>query len=123
MPVPAEDHETTLGLDLAAQAERTAACLLRWDATCIVETLEVGVDDQRALAMMRAATISGIDAPFGWPDPAVEALARYRTSGDWPELAFDELRDLAVVEAGLAGRSLANVGGRLDLDSHAGNLS
>ena len=48
----------------------------------------------------------GIDAPFGWPTPFVEALRIYAARGEWPEVVTRELMfratDFAVRE--LTGR-------------------
>jgi hypothetical protein len=53
----------------------------------------------------------GIDAPFGWPTPFVEAVRMYAVRGEWPEVATRELAlratDFAVRE--LTGRQPLSV--------------
>ena len=65
----------TLGVDLASDPRRTGPCLLEWLAgrARLVE-LDVGADDERVLAAHRAADVTGIDSPFGWPAPFVGFL-------------------------------------------------
>lgn len=94
----------TLGLDLAAQDERTAACRVEWSSSrAILRELVVGVSDEVALRMMRAADWSAIDSPFGWPQAFVEAVHAHARREGWPEAAPRRLRfratDLAVHEA------------------------
>jgi predicted nuclease with RNAse H fold len=83
-----------LGIDLAAQPDRTAACVLG-------EAPTVGWDDEALLAEMRRADAIGIDAPFGWPADFVRQVAAHATSGVWtadPQSRSLRLRatDLAV---------------------------
>lgn len=65
----------TLGVDLASDPRRTGLCRLDWQAggARLVE-LTVGADDERILAAHRAADVTGIDSPFGWPAPFVGFL-------------------------------------------------
>ncbi len=65
----------TLGIDLASQPRQTAACQIAWDAeTAVVERIEVGLDDNALCERVARADLSGIDAPFGWPEPFVTWL-------------------------------------------------
>ena len=58
----------TLGVDLASDPRRTAACLLEWRAgRARLLELEVGADDERILGLHGRADATGIDSPFGWP--------------------------------------------------------
>lgn len=87
----------TLGIDLAAQAATTAACAIDWaDGAAIVSLLELGVDDGRALELIRGADAVGIDAPFGWPLPFVELVRRHHeATGEgaaWTPARRDALR-------------------------------
>ena len=83
--------EITLGIDLAAQPENTAACRLIWTGeSATVDDVVVGrpgCGDNELVAMMRSVVGAGgtvaIDAPFGWPDAFVEQLIEYRDSGRW----------------------------------------
>lgn len=77
----------TLGIDLAAQPENTAACLIEWGAAkAEVRKVITGADcdDDSLVAQMAEADEVGIDAPFGWPKALVEMLPQYLASGRWP---------------------------------------
>lgn len=71
----------TLGIDLAAQPKRTAACVIE-DSR--VTVLELGCDDARLLSLMAEADATGIDAPFGWPEPFTRRISEYGDHGVWP---------------------------------------
>jgi predicted nuclease with RNAse H fold len=74
----------TLGIDLASQPDRTAACLLAWsDRRAAVERLETGVDDDRIVALAARAEKVGVDAPLGWPDAFVDSVSAYHAGGVW----------------------------------------
>ena len=78
----------TLGVDLSAQPAGTAACLLEWaDRACRISRLAAVLDNNALLDLIETAspTKVGIDAPFGWPAPFVEAVSSYTASGYWPE--------------------------------------
>src|SRR5882757_9135100 len=91
----------TLGIDLAARAENTAVCSIRWgEGQPVVVLLARGKDREGAALddawiSTRAAglhdhdlggriTKIGIDDPFGWPVPFLDAMAAYRSGPDWP---------------------------------------
>ncbi len=81
----------TLGIDLAAQPKTTAACMLEWRPGEVGLTLlERGLDDERLLDLTADADKAGIDAPFGWPDRFVEAVAAHREHRDWPGRGADQ---------------------------------
>ena len=83
----------TLGVDLAAQARKTAVCLIRWATNkATVESLEVGVTDDRLLELFPQAEKVGIDVPFGWPDSFVKAICAHRHFRPWPASSIRELR-------------------------------
>ena len=78
----------TLGIDLSAQAKRTATCAIDWsDGRASVGVPHVGADDEALLAAMREADWIGIDAPFGWPDAMVRAVGDHAEGRPWPEPA------------------------------------
>lgn len=75
----------TLGLDLAAQPKRTAACAIRWSADtaqvlfcCVGRHDGAALDDEKLLDLMTATPPQpskvAIDAPFGWPVDFVRAM-------------------------------------------------
>ena len=75
----------TLGVDLASQDANTAVCLTHWvDGRCSVEALDVGVGNERILALAKGAAATGIDAPFGWPTTFVECVAAWSDGKPWP---------------------------------------
>jgi hypothetical protein len=76
----------TLGVDLAADPRRTAACAVTWAGAgqVDIEPPQVGLDDS---ALRRAAGEGdwlGIDAPFAWPTEFVDAVSAHRARGEWP---------------------------------------
>lgn len=99
-----------VGVDLASSTENTAACLFRvTDSDVVVETFET-VDNDRIHGWLRDEnTVTGIDAPFGWPAPFAGAvgswmlLAEDANARAWPEWAqrvtedeawWDDLKEL-----------------------------
>ncbi len=87
----------TLGIDLAAQPKKTAACVIDWgEKEAKVNTLEVGVDDQRICCLTRTLTKgtdwTGIDVPFGWPEAFVTMVSQHHMGGVAPQPLTDELK-------------------------------
>jgi predicted nuclease with RNAse H fold len=84
----------TLGIDLAAQPENTAACVIDWpDAAggrVDVTRPQSGYDDHDLLGLMRNAGVVAIDAPFGWPEFMNAHLGEYAARGVWPLRPDDE---------------------------------
>lgn len=75
-----------LGIDLAAQPASTGVVVLepsagrRWLATAVVEE----ATDEVLVALGADAALVGVDAPLGWPEPFVEAVAAHRDLRPWP---------------------------------------
>jgi Protein of unknown function (DUF429) len=102
----------TLGIDLAARPENTAACSIRWgEGKPVVVLLARGKDQEGAPfgdewistraaglghdALGGTVTKVGIDDPFGWPVPFLDAMEAYRTGPSWRqpiEAGTDQLR-------------------------------
>lgn len=83
----------TLGVDLASQPKKTAACALAWDrGNARVEWLVLGVDDERLIALADEVTKVGIDVPFGWPDAFARAIAAHHHRAPWPQADLRDLR-------------------------------
>jgi hypothetical protein len=86
----------TLGIDLASQPEDTAACLIDWSGPkgAVLSYAKAKLDDDELLRLMSSSEVSrvGIDAPFGWPMPFVDALVTYQAGGQWLPLDAPELR-------------------------------
>jgi hypothetical protein len=81
----------TLGIDLAAQPANTAACRIDWGAgRGAVSELRSGLDDGELLELIGDADKVAIDAPFGWPDDFVDAVAAHREHAGWPGNADDQ---------------------------------
>lgn len=84
----------TVGVDLAAQPEKTAMCAIEWtERSAYVEAPVIGVTDKEVLAATAEATVTGIDAPFGWPRAFLEAISTYAREARWPaHVTGNELR-------------------------------
>jgi predicted nuclease with RNAse H fold len=84
----------TLGIDLAAQPENTAVCVIDWpdgaDGLVDITRPQSGLDDHQLLEMMKSADAVAIDAPFGWPEFINAHLGEYAAGGVWPLRPDDE---------------------------------
>jgi predicted nuclease with RNAse H fold len=81
----------TLGIDLAAQPANTSACAVDWGpGQPVVSELRSGLDDEALLDAIAGADKVGIDAPFGWPDEFVDAMAAHRDRAGWPGSGEDQ---------------------------------
>jgi predicted nuclease with RNAse H fold len=88
----------TLGIDLAAQPERTAICSVAWDGGRAFATVEPRATDERLLELMAVPWDKiGIDCPLGWPEPFIEAITAHRDGRRWPgrNAEADEYRERA----------------------------
>jgi predicted nuclease with RNAse H fold len=82
----------TLGIDLASQDEKTGWCVIEWrDGRTRVDELDVGLGDDCAAKLIKDADWTGFDAPFGWPEQAIEALAAHHRRERWPDPPPDDL--------------------------------
>ncbi|TMR16567.1 DUF429 domain-containing protein [Nonomuraea turkmeniaca] len=69
----------TVGIDLAAEAVRTAVAWLDWsDGRARLVRVEVGADDALIVDAVMGAAKAGIDCPLGWPDRFVEFVTAHR---------------------------------------------
>lgn len=83
----------TLGIDLSADDRKTCACLVEWgNGRATVATPELGLSNEDLVERILAADKAAIDAPFGWPDEFVEAIADYAKSGRFPTTERARLR-------------------------------
>jgi predicted nuclease with RNAse H fold len=86
----------TLGIDLAAQNPRTAACLIEWSPdNALVATPVVGKKGTELdwlVDLADGVEAVGIDAPFGFPDAVVKALPEWASGGTWTDAPKEELR-------------------------------
>lgn len=97
----------TLGIDLASQPRLTASCVVDWSpGGAVVQVPRLNLDDDALVLEIEGADFTGIDAPFGFPEPFADAVATWRTGGSWPTDEVHALRfrrtDFAVHE--LTGR-------------------
>lgn len=81
--------QTTLGIDLASQANKTGVCAIEWlDGGARVKTLQrggSGAEDESLRAAIRAGHAKvAIDAPLGWPVDFVAALSAHARFEQWP---------------------------------------
>jgi predicted RNase H-like nuclease len=75
----------SLGIDLAAEPPNTAACEITWTAQRAHARLYADhLDDGRLLTLIETADKVGIDCPFGWPLPFVNAVAIHANAAAWP---------------------------------------
>lgn len=81
----ASRRRSTAGIDLSASPKTTAICRLVWTGTSATAEFESapGTDDRIAETIARAER-TGIDAPFGWPQPFVSAIAAHAKGRRWP---------------------------------------
>jgi predicted nuclease with RNAse H fold len=83
----------TLGIDLASEPSKTAACAISWGAGIAkVGVPRVGLTDDQLVELICDADLVGIDAPLGWPEPMVEAVYRYTKKGRWNGLRKQDFR-------------------------------
>lgn len=69
----------TVGVDLAAEASRTAVAWVDWDAErAVVRRVLCGADDEAVLGALTEADKAGIDCPLGWPDAFVAFVAEHQ---------------------------------------------
>ncbi|WP_214110098.1 DUF429 domain-containing protein [Acrocarpospora catenulata] len=69
----------TCGVDLAAEAVRTAVAWISWSPEgARVTRIETQADDQLIVEAITDADKSGIDCPLGWPETFLEFVAKHR---------------------------------------------
>ncbi|MGN9843590.1 DUF429 domain-containing protein [Nonomuraea sp. H19] len=69
----------TVGIDLAAEATRTAVAWLDWSpGRARLARVEVAVDDGLIVDAVMEARKAGIDCPLGWPDKFVDFVTAHR---------------------------------------------
>src|SRR6266508_2235841 len=74
----------SLGIDLAAEPPDTAACEITWLADIAHGRVYTDrLDDDRLLGLIESADKVGVDCPFGWPQPFVNAVAVHANASAW----------------------------------------
>ena len=67
------------------QNRGTASCRIIWlDTGPQVDVPLVGRSDDDLIADVAGADVVGIDSPFGWPEPFIEAVQAHRQHKPWP---------------------------------------
>lgn len=82
----AASRGTWCGVDLAADPRRTGLAVLAEDPSrsrVRVESVTVGADDEEIIAAVLDADRTGVDVPFGWPQPFVELIEAHARGGEW----------------------------------------
>jgi len=75
----------TVGVDLAAEAKRTAVAVVEWDAgQAMVIRVGSGADDNVILDSMANADKVGLDCPLGWPEDFVAFISRHHRRAPVP---------------------------------------
>lgn len=82
----------TLGIDLAASPDKTAACLVDWSERTAV-LLRRPVDDDAIVHAAATVELTAIDVPFGWPDAFVAAVTAHHSGNGWPPAGTDTPAD------------------------------
>ncbi len=107
----------TVGIDLSSQPAKTAACAIEWrSGAALVSKVIRGVDDERALSLMRTADKVGIDIPLGWPEAFAVAVGLHASGKPWAAdyVHADSARfryrrtDLAVIALGARPLSVSS---------------
>jgi Protein of unknown function (DUF429) len=82
---PRSDSMRTVGVDLSATKARTACAAIEWRRreALVAEPLR-GVGRSELARQLAQGDWIGIDAPFGWPGPMIEAIRAYSEEGAWP---------------------------------------
>jgi predicted nuclease with RNAse H fold len=71
----------TVGVDLAAEPEKTAIAWLDWRPDrVLVRRIETRTGDELILEAVVGANKSAIDCPFGWPDRFVDFVTAHRVA-------------------------------------------
>ena len=104
----------TLGVDLASQAKKTAACRIRWDGgSAHVECLKIGLKDPALIDLFGHPDTGpdkiGIDAPFGWPGDFVRAIHKHRNSMHWPSVDCVDVSRLRLRRTDRAVKDIVNL--------------
>jgi predicted nuclease with RNAse H fold len=73
----------TLGIDLSSMPEGTAACSITWqNRQALAAPPALRCTDDKLDSLISEADVIGIDAPFGWPEDFIAAVANW-TADVW----------------------------------------
>ncbi|MCM2579289.1 DUF429 domain-containing protein [Streptomyces meridianus] len=83
----------TVGVDLAASAPNTAAAVVSWEGrTAVAAAPRVRCTDLELLGLLERLEPDdrvGVDCPFGWPIPFVQAVSAHAAGAPWPGRGLD----------------------------------
>jgi hypothetical protein len=83
----------TIGVDLSASEAYTACVTLEWHrGGALVGQPLVGIGREELAVYLAGGDWIGIDAPFGWPQPMVDAIHGYASEAAWSELDKESFR-------------------------------
>jgi hypothetical protein len=83
----------TIGVDLSSSEAFTACVTLEWRRDgAFVGQPRVGIGREELAAYLAGGDWIGIDAPFGWPRPMVDAIHGYSSEAAWSELDKESFR-------------------------------
>jgi hypothetical protein len=83
----------TLGIDLAAQPEKTAACSITWSPKeARIDAAKLGVTDDDLTQLAETAERIGLDVPFGWPTKFVTVVSAHHQGMPCEEFSRHDLR-------------------------------
>src|SRR5436309_3967042 len=69
----------TVGVDLAAEAERTAIAWIDWaPSDAVIRYVTVGADDRQIIQAISQAEKAGIDCPLGWPEKFIAFISAHQ---------------------------------------------
>jgi predicted nuclease with RNAse H fold len=69
----------TVGVDLAAQPQKTAVAVIDWrNGQAVVEQVALSQRDAQLVALIEDCDKAGLDCPLGWPEPFVDFLIAQR---------------------------------------------
>lgn len=81
--VSAGSGERVAGVDLAAEAAGTALAVLDAGGGAVVlESLQLGLDDEAIVRATREVELIGIDCAFGWPRDFVDFVSQHSRLGE-----------------------------------------
>jgi predicted nuclease with RNAse H fold len=82
----------TLGIDLSSMPKGTAACSIAWSKKrAIAAPPVIACSDDEPDTLISNSDVIGIDAPFGWPEDFVNAVADW-TANAWSSEGRDRFQ-------------------------------
>lgn len=115
-----------IGVDLSAGAAHTAICTVTvQDAALLVQAPLRPVDDDLLLEVLTSLApgdVLGLDCPFGWPLPFVQAVAAHAECRPWPHRHMTGDQSRAAMRLRDTDRHTATITGRMPLSVSADKL-